>query len=186
MNTTHEHGFWTDKSERGHFFDSRLADALAEMFFGQAVIDLGCGSGSYVQHLNSHDIDCVGYDGNPCTEEISDGVCKVADLAEQCFFPQVYDWVLCLEVGEHMPEEFEPCLLDNIHRHNKKGVVISWAVPGQGGRGHVNCRTNHYVQSLFSPLNYRYDWPVTSCLRRAAKKNWFKNTLMVFRKTHED
>ena len=45
---------------------------------------------------------------------------------------RVYDWILCLEVGEHIPKKYESVLIDNIASHARVGAVISWAIPGQG------------------------------------------------------
>ena len=42
----------------------------------------------------------------------------------------LYDWVISLEVAEHIPAESEAIYLDNIVRHAREGVVLSWAVPG--------------------------------------------------------
>jgi tryptophanyl-tRNA synthetase len=44
-----------------------------------------------------------------------------------------YDWIISLEVALHIPEKYEAVYLDNILRHAKEGIILSWAVPGQGG-----------------------------------------------------
>jgi 2-polyprenyl-3-methyl-5-hydroxy-6-metoxy-1,4-benzoquinol methylase len=49
-----------------------------------------------------------------------------------------YDWIISLEVAEHIPEIYEAVYLDNIFRHAKEGIILSWAVPGQGGLSHIN------------------------------------------------
>ena len=46
----------------------------------------------------------------------------------------VFDAVLCLEVGEHVPARFEDGIFDNIATHAHDAVVLSWAAPGQPGR----------------------------------------------------
>ena len=48
------------------------------------------------------------------------------------------DWVMSLEVGEHVPARFEDVIFDNIATHAHDAVVLSWAAPGQPGLGHVN------------------------------------------------
>merc|ERR1712070_1076588 len=53
------------------------------------------------------------------------------------------DWVLCLEVGEHIPQKHEDVLLHNVLDTARKGVIISWS--NGGGNGHVNRRPNEYV-----------------------------------------
>ena len=41
--------------------------------------------------------------------------------------------VMSLEVGEHIPADYEAIFLDNLARHAKEGVLLSWARPNQGG-----------------------------------------------------
>ena len=43
----------------------------------------------------------------------------------------LYDWVMSLEVAEHIPQDYEAIFIDNIVRHAREGVVLSWAVPGR-------------------------------------------------------
>ena len=172
------HGSWRTSTGEGHVDDYPLADALREFIGGRSVIDFGCGMGAYVDTIGEK---CRGYDGNPHTPILAGDRCKVLDLAvPACVEPA--DWVLCLEVGEHIPAEFEDVLIGNLHSHNRLGVVISWAIPGQGGFGHVNCRENAYVRGIFHELGYTSDYGAQKQLRDAASTPWFKNTLMVFRR----
>ena len=48
------------------------------------------------------------------------------------------DWVLSLEVGEHVPPAHEMMYLRNLHAHACQGLVLSWAYLGKYGVGHVN------------------------------------------------
>jgi len=57
-----------------------------------------------------------------------------------------YDFAICFEVAEHIPKQFETTYLNNLIKHCKKGIVISWAIVGQKGIGHVNCQNNDYVK----------------------------------------
>ena len=59
--------------------------------------------------------------------------------------PGLHDAVLSLEVGEHIPEDYEDIYLENLDRHADKIIILSWAVPEQGGFGHVNERDNGYI-----------------------------------------
>lgn len=92
------------------------------------------------------------------------------------------DWVASLEVGEHVPERYESAFFDNLHRNNLCGVVLSWAVPGQSGRGYVNCRDNEYVVSATRRLGYVVIVEATKSGRARADKFCFRNTYMVFRR----
>jgi len=65
------------------------------------------------------------YDGAPFSEENSAGAVRYLDLSvPQLWLPR-YDWVVCLEVVEHVPPEFESVVLDNIIRYSSPLLLIS-------------------------------------------------------------
>lgn len=173
-------GIWLD-NDQTHWFDPDLATALGRFFMqnGNSVVDLGCGRGEYVQSLREIGLECKGYDGNPQTPALSDGLGEVLDLSIPVTLPR-FDWVLSLEVGEHIPRHNEGVFIRNLYKHCRSGIVLSWAVPDQGGEGHFNERSNSYVKQLFSTLGFYNDLENERILRNAASLKWFKDTLMVF------
>jgi SAM-dependent methyltransferase len=175
----HEHGYWEDAAGIGHRRDLALAKVLVDFFKGASVIDLGCGTGYYTKLLNDNGIPCIGYDGNPYTK--ANGWGEVADFSRPQYLGE-YDYVLSLEVGEHIPKEFEVIYFQNLARHSKLGIVLSWAIEGQAGDGHVNCRNNDYVIGKLKFIGYKFDKQSSDKLRLLATLRHFKNTLMVFQK----
>lgn len=117
----------------------------------------------------------VGFDGNPMVKP----PCQWADLSEECQLG-TWDWVLSLEVGEHIPAEYERVFVENLHRHNRDGIILSWAVPGQGGFGHVNEKPNEDVIEMVCGYGYRHNRAVSTWLREVSTLRWFQNTLMLF------
>lgn len=174
-----DHGFWLDVSSLGHYFDEPLAESLRGGLANKTVLDLGCGQGKYVAFLKRAGINCRGYDGNPATADIPD--CAVANLAAPLELEPA-DWVISLEVGEHIPVEFEQIFLDNISRHAREGIILSWALPRQPGRGHVNCRPNDFIRQEMYKRGFQPDEPLEARLRSSAWLPWFTRTLMAFRK----
>ncbi len=184
--TIDAHGYWIGEDAAGyHLFDRSLADAVAEFFVCEGaknVVDFGCGMGDYMRVILDHQIPCEGYDGNPDTPRLTLGLGLVLDLSEPVDLGKRFDWVLSLEVGEHVPPEFETTFIENLDLHNTKGIVLSWAVKGQGGFGHYNCQDNEYIKELFAQYGYLNDPAAEEELRRRSTFFWFKNTLMVFRR----
>ena len=187
-----ERGYFTESSrprtsscqdEQGYFFDKSLCGGLLGFFReeGGSVVDLGCGSGSYTKYLRDNEIACDCYDGNPHTEDMTNGLCKCLDISKKINI-KTYDWVMALEVGEHIPKEYEDDFIYNLHTHNKKGIVVTWAVKGQGGIGHVNCQNNDYIKKIFANLGYSNDIKTETELRAVSQVQWFKNTIMIFKK----
>ena len=181
-----ERGYWIGVDiMHEHKFDAPLALGLADFFKkekAKSVVDFGCGPGEYVKAFRAQQISCEGYDGNPDSAKISDGIVQVADLSEPFNLGKNFDWVLCIEVGEHLPKKYEKTFVENLHRHNTKGIILSWAVKGQGGFGHFNEQSNEYVKEMMAQYGYENDTEAEKSLRQCAKLPWFKNTLMVFRK----
>ena len=58
-------------------------------------------------------------------------------------------------MGEHIPKIYEKIFIDNLDNNNTKGIIISWAVKGQGGVGHVNEQNNEYIKNIFIKLGYK-------------------------------
>lgn len=188
-------GRWINSTLDGHCFDRKLALALARFFkkHGQKIIvDLGCGPGWYVRILREKGLSAEGYDGNPYTPDITsqilaDGTCcDVLDLSKKIIFERQFDSVLSLEVGEHIPEIYEHIYLDNITRNSANYVVLSWAVIGQTGSGHVNCKNNEYIISEMKKRGFNHDTKASNYFRDRATLPWFKNTMMVFMKASFD
>ena len=181
----HPNGYWDGPSTSSqHAYDAHLSEALLAFFREEnatTVVDLGCGMGSYVRFFTKRGLAADGFDGNPSTPKLSQGACSVLDLSIVADVTP-YDWVLSLEVGEHLPKEHEEAFMENLHRHNTRGMVLSWAVVGQGGIGHVNEQNNDYVKAKICAKGYVHDARAEQALRKASKFSYFKRTIMVFRK----
>ena len=178
-------GIWLNAQGYHHRLDAGLAAAIAAFLLerGGNALDAGCGDGSYVKALRAAGIECDGFDGNPNTREITGGLCGVLDFALPVKLVAPYAWVLSLEVGEHIPCGYEHVFVRNLHLCNTQGVILSWAVPGQGGVGHLNERSNEHVKGIFGSMGYRNDLEAENTLRAAVTDClWFRDTLMVFRR----
>ena len=57
------------------------------------------------------------YDGAGNVERVSGGFTSFVDLTVPVSLPRA-DWVLVLEVGEHVPSALEEVLVRNVHAHN--------------------------------------------------------------------
>ncbi len=182
----HKHGYWYGNAAvKFSKFDEKLALGIVHFLKkekAQSVVDFGCGSAEYVKFLLKHNINCKGYDGNPDTPVISDGFAQIIDLSKLFNLNWLFDWVISLEVGEHLPAKYEKIFIENLHRHNKEGIILSWALKGQKGFGHFNEQNNDYIKKIMQDLGYTNDPTVENDLRKSSELRWFKNTIMVFRK----
>lgn len=177
-------GIWSaDEAKPENYPKSeKLAKNIAGIFHhGVYVIDFGCGDGYYLDQLHKEGFKyLIGVDGIKSTNH---KCIMEADLS----VPHTFPWrgyVISLEVGEHIPAEYEQVFIDNICRHCSQRMVISWALPGQRGLGHVNCRPNEYVIGEIEKRGFQFNKHATDFLRSDIENHvtYFKSTLMVFDK----
>jgi len=181
-------GIWHCERD-AHTFDAPLADVLAKFFLeekAQVIADAGCGSGDYVKHLRKFDLNVFGFDGNPRTPEFCEK-CFVRDLTAPGmeFWLPVWPlnrWILCLEVGEHIPPDKEKTFLDNLANSSSVGIVLSWFPTEGHGIGHFNPKPNEYVKAKMAERGFKSDDEAQERLRKAATCWWFTLSLMTFRR----
>lgn len=179
-------GYWTGPNVSAHHaVDPGLAKWIAGYLDkGRLVRDLGCGTGGYLKVLADAGFTAlVGYDGEVPRQRLFGNV-------QQCDLTAKHDWVcpndaIFLEVAEHVPAQYESVLLDNVAgavgAYGR--LVMSWAVRGQAGHGHVNCRNNSEVIPLMAERGFELDGAATEAARKSVTTlPWFKNTLLVFRR----
>eukprot|EP00928_Gymnodinium_smaydae_P035420 TRINITY_DN2492_c0_g2_i2.p1 TRINITY_DN2492_c0_g2~~TRINITY_DN2492_c0_g2_i2.p1 ORF type:complete len:171 (-),score=18.05 TRINITY_DN2492_c0_g2_i2:71-583(-) len=161
--------------------DRALAEALITFFRSEGantVGDFGCGLGLYVRDFRAAGLRAGGFDGNPSTAVLSGGRCQVADLSSTLDFGTRWDWVMSLEVAEHIPRDYEGEFLNNLDRHARRGLVLSWG--NQAGHGHVNLRSRSEVESLLQQRGFRSISAPAATLRAVATLPWFQETILVF------
>ena len=175
-----------------------MAAHFAVLYKNRSVLDLGCGVGSYGAYFHRHapSVTWFGVDGAENVEEVTNGLVQWADLAEG--LPQAvrhytpgWDWVMSLEVAEHIPRSGEAVFMHNVFSlRPREGVILSWAQLGQGGTFHVNCQTEAYVHCAAGLLGWKPDHELMATLRAEVKRRgqcpWLANTLLVYRRAPDE
>lgn len=170
-------GAWRFPAPKCYPLDFGLAQAIAALLKGYIVADLGAGVGCYTEalaHLGVRHV--VAVDGAEGIDEVTGGRVQRMDLALSTDLHLRADYVLSLEVGEHIPARWEHVLLRHIDKSSICGAIVSWAQPGQGGGGHVNERSSSYVQAALGASGLLLDQNVTKKLREAAGLPYLRRT----------
>jgi len=178
-----ETGIWSlEACKKRHRFDEKLCKRIMELYQPQKVADVGCGEGRYCNYFKEHGWPIVhGYEGTQGVKTL--GIYNdimTMDLTKVRWVDIQYDLVLCLEVGEHIPKKYEQIFFDNIRKFVSKDLILSWAIPGQGGNGHVNEQSNQYVIDELTKRELKYLKFTSIDLRKHHSLKWFKNTIMAF------
>lgn len=168
----------------------RIVEELSAMIEREKITsinDFGAGVGQYKAALaEKHPmLKYLAYDGAGNIENFTKGFLKHFDLTMPLHLEKT-DWVMSLEVGEHIPSKYEGMMIRNLHKHNCKGVILSWGVLGQAGHSHVNDHGFAYLNDVFEKLGYKFDEEATAKFRNPKNNySWFTHSTMVFRRVKQ-
>lgn len=170
--------------------DHGLWLAILERLRGQTdqptVADLGAGVGRYVAELRAAGYNAVGLDGIPGVNDLSEGRVYEVDFATETphwetMWGAAPDAVISTEVGEHIPAEHAANYLRWCTEIPASLLIMSWAVPGQRGRDHINCRLPEWVASEVGKRGWVLDHDGTVRARATAGKGWDRKLLVFAR-----
>merc|ERR1712157_483135 len=147
-----------------------------------AVADFGAGGGHYSTWMNETGlIQAFAFDGTPEADVLTGGVVQEINLVRDMHLWRTFDWVLCLEVGEHIPKQFSSDLLRNLRRHAVHGLVMSWSDDWEG-IGHVNClKREDFVSFVQSETGFVLDDVATQVVKDSCEIDYIARTIAVFR-----
>ena len=134
---------------------------LIEMLRPTSILDVGCGAGHWLAvaaELGVRDI--LGVDGDWVLKTqlvLPRDKLLVHDLSQPLSLGRTFDLAISLEVGEHLPAARARSFVEMLCSVSNN-VVFSAAIPGQGGRHHVNEQWPAYWARLFSQFGFEcYD-----------------------------
>lgn len=149
-----------------------VCDAIMKVLHPKRIIDVGCGNGDLVAGFQERIKGPVyGIEGTPnALECMPPGLQKsifIRDLRVPLdnLLPHRMDLVICFEVAEHIEEEYAEAFVKNLTKLSDR-ILMSAAVPGQGGRVHVNCQPWVYWFHKFTEQCYRHNNQVVLALQR--------------------
>jgi len=166
------------------------------------MVDIGAGVGqlgAWLRENNVKTIEWQGYDGGSNVNDFCGQTVMLREweilVPKVCFLDASkpvyekdlpgapFDWVLSVEVGEHIPVDGQNNFIDNLVRLSAHGIILSWALPGQGGHMHVNEQPNEVIVKLMEERGMRYDYTESMKMRQEVQDlGWLRNTVMVFTK----
>jgi len=182
-----QNGGWcstiSGKNSTQHLTDYALAKFLSEFLRDKHVASFGDGPGVYKEFiLNLNQVKSYdAFDGAPFAELTTNNNVKFLDLSVPIYHLKRYDWVISLEVAEHIPAEYESVYLDNLVRHSVEGIILSWAQVGQGGHSHVNTRNFPYIKEKMEARGFIHDPKSSEVFRNVSAFSWFKTNINVYR-----
>lgn len=182
-------GYWggfcleKEKKEVGgnEMHDEKLATTLGKNFINKKVADFGAGLGWYCPIVSKYSKVCDEYDGSVNIEDVTNGKVKYINLAEPIKIKCNYDYVISIEVAEHIAKEYEDIYINNLIKCAKEGIVITWAGIGQGGHFHVNNKAREDVIKIFKKKGLEYDKEKTNQIANGTELDYLKNNILFFK-----
>lgn len=136
-----------------------LVPSVIELLNPKSVVDIGCGTGTFLKVFKDCGIsDVLGVDGPWGSEplrnqNLNPHEFKTSNLEDVLTFERRFDLAVCLEVAEHL----SPAAAGNIVATLTEASDVVWfsaAVPYQGGQNHFNEQPLSYWVNLFEARGY--------------------------------
>lgn len=183
----HETGYWkSDQAEKWHVHSKNLNEWIINFLSDKKesiIYDFGCGMGDYLYtlHLNGFK-KLMGFEMEP-PKKYEEFEIKSQNLAIP-FLEKEKGVVISLEVGEHIPPQYQDIFVDNITNNCSDLLILSWAIRGQGGLGHFNELNNNEIIPEIEKRGFEYLEELTLDARKSPEDAYwyFRNTLMIFKR----
>lgn len=152
---------------------------LMDLLNPRSVFDVGCGQQAEWLLAFPDTLERIG----GCDISFGPDHPWYADLTEPLYCGgDRFDLVLCLEVGEHLPEESTETLIDTLVSHSDN-IVFSAAVPGQEGVGHINCQPHDFWHTRFGERGYLTSDVIRPLIADDTRVSpWYRNNMFLYQR----
>jgi len=160
-----------------------IASVIHEKVKPRSVIDVGCGSGAFLKAFEELGVD--DYLGIDIVEPkyIPPSKFMRHDLRYPFKLHRRFDLAICLEVAEHLAEKYSHNLVKTLTSLSDV-ILFSAAIPGQGGKGHVNEQWPEYWAKHFEGNGYVYiDMIRPRIWRNKTIPFWYRQNTLLFVKS---
>lgn len=162
-----------------------VCNAVKDLLLAESVIDVGCATGDLVAEYHNMGIRTMGIEGAPHAFpfwETDQELLCVWDLRvpfDSVMQALKFDVATCFEVAEHIEPEYADIFVSNLTGLSDR-ILMSIAVPGQGGLYHVNCQPSSYWESKMVEVGLTRVVSVEKSFRKAWKPYRSKEGIRAF------
>jgi SAM-dependent methyltransferase len=180
-------GFYDDQSIGSRRSALETIPLLQRFVHVSSVLDVGCGVGTWLSAFRERGVsDVMGLDGTYVDRarlQIPAERFVPCDLTAPPELSRKFDLVTSLEVAEHLPAAAADGFVRYLTSFSP-AVLFSAAVPGQGGKHHVNEQWPDYWAARFE----QHGFTVVDCLRPLLWNNphvewWYAQNTFLFVKS---
>lgn len=178
-----------NRDEKTSYSAKVITKLLIDIVNPSSVVDVGCGVGTFLKAFKQHGINNVlGLDSQKYVDleylKVNGNEFVNTNLEEPFKLRKKYDLAITLEVAEHLNPKVANDFVTSLTRTSDV-VCFSAAIPGQGGKGHVNEQWQEYWIELFEEHNY----DMIDCIRPQIWYDqqvidWYKMNTVLFVKSN--
>lgn len=171
--TVYDETFFAGRSETVTRSAAVVVPVLKDMLSPLSVLDVGCGKGEWLEAFGLDDVygvDIAAPEGERFLQH---------DLARPLELNRTFDLVLSLETGEHLPARAAEVYAQTITRHSRT-VVFGAAVPGQEGKGHINCQPHEYWHSMFDSYGFAMFDTIRPLIQHPSVSPWYRDNIFLY------
>lgn len=193
---TYDKEFYNRQSEASYQSAKIVVPLIVSMFEIDSVCDVGCGVGTWLRAWQEEGIeDLLGIDGDYVSADqlrVAPSFFWCANLSvadpqiEAAIDGRRFSLATSFEVAEHLPNDRADGFVGLLTRASDR-VIFSAAIPGQGGRGHVNERWASYWVSLFNANGFGCRDVIRPQIWHDGRvRYWYRQNMLVFEKGREN
>lgn len=173
--------FTPEEAQHHHHVSSLLDEMKNHATSSSLHIDFGCGDGWYVNEMLASGRASFGVEGSRIPRILNSENFLQWDLRYPLWLNKK-GFVSCVEVMEHVHADYHDIVMDTLSRHCNGTLLLTWAVPGQGGTRHVSERSAEQVIPYVTQWGFAFN--ETDSLRMRQKVGsecgYMKNTIYLF------
>lgn len=146
-----------------------------------AVVDVGCGTGAWLQSFMRHGVkDVLGIEGPWGAPGLAADQVLLTDLDKPIAIGRTFDLVITLEVAEHLDPTADHVFVDSVTALGDV-VLFSAAIPGQGGTRHVNEQWPSHWCAMFAARGFDvFDVLRPRLWQNEAVAPWYRQNMLLF------
>lgn len=168
----------------------RIAKVIVDVVQPASVFEFGCGRGALLGAIADLGVPAFGCDGSRHGVVLSPESTFVfqADLRRPIHLNRTFDYVLCIEVAEHLPKRAARGLVRTLTSTARSGVVFAASGPDdEEGDDHINLQPPSYWEALFAEFGLLVDEArsraLVERLTAIGAPDWYHHTQLFVRGT---
>ena len=182
---------WGDNAAQQKILAEYFVPKIVKYFKPKYVLDVGCGSGQWLEEYRKHNIKTKGIEGSsnawPAMSDETKEIVLEWDLRD--IIPSKgedynVDFVQSFEVAEHIEEEYADIFVHNLIKDDPDVILLTAAPPDQHGFQHVNCQERYYWMKKMKDKDYLFNQDLLNEIKDWGAPEdcpfWWPSNLMVF------